>query len=96
MYLVLGRPAYNNVDAAHLLSNHDRPRSQSCATDSRDGEELAKTLDKARPANDVALDFDLGVDVVQIASGLEGMVAEDEKTLHGLLITSLLDIPVTC
>ena len=69
-YNVLDRSAtYNDINTAHLLSNHDSPRCQSRTTDSRDGEELAKALEVVGITDDVRLDFDLGIDVVEISGG---------------------------
>jgi hypothetical protein len=51
------------------LGDHHGPAGESGAADAGDGEELAEALDVAGVTHDLALDFDLGVDVVQVASG---------------------------
>ena len=60
---------YDDIDTAHLLSNHHSPRGQCRTTDPRDREELAKAFEVVGFTDEVRLDFDLGIDIVEISSG---------------------------
>lgn len=83
----------NDVDTAHLLSNHHHERSESSATQTRDGEQLNEALNVVGAAKNLPLNLQLSVDVVEITSGLERVVTELEKRLHGLLVLVLLHVP---
>lgn len=84
----------SRLTSAQLLGQHDSERSEGSATDTRDREELeeashivAAVLDKFR------FDAQLGVDVEEIASGLQLGVAEALERLVRLGVLALLDVP---
>lgn len=70
-----GRVEGYNVDTAHLLRQHNGEGSQGGAADTRDCEELDEAGEVVALADDIRLLQDLGVNVVQITSGLEGSVS---------------------
>jgi len=60
---------HDNVDAAHLLGNHDGEGGQGRPAHPRNGEQLAKPLQIPAPADDAGLNLNLGVDVVEVSGG---------------------------
>lgn len=66
----------DDVDAAHLLGDHDDEGGESCAADAGDGEELSEAADVGGLADYSFLDLDLRVDVVEVASSLKFMMAQ--------------------
>ena len=82
-----------DVDAAHLLGEHDSEGGEGGAADAWDGEELDESGDVVAFADDVCFFLDLGVDVVQITGGLEGCVPEPAEGAEGVGVAALLDVP---
>lgn len=70
-----GRIKCDNVDATHLLGNHDRERRQGGATHTRNCEELDKTGGVRALSNDMALNLKHGVNLVHVAGGLNRVVS---------------------
>ena len=70
-----GRVEGDDVDAAHLLGEHDDPGGEGGAPDARDGEEFDEAGDVVAVADDGGFFDDLRVDVVEVAGGLEGGVS---------------------
>ncbi|KAL9115162.1 MAG: hypothetical protein Q9227_000956 [Pyrenula ochraceoflavens] len=60
----------------HLLGDHYDKRSQRCAPDARDGEELEETLDIGAVTNDFCFNLNLRIDGVKIARCKQVMVPE--------------------
>lgn len=83
----------NDVDTAHLLSNHDNERRQGRTTNPGDGEELDATLEVVRLADDLCFDLKLRMNVVEVTSCLHGAEAKPNKRLPGLAVAILLDEP---
>ena len=83
----------NDVDTAHLLSQHDHERGESGATDARDREELDETGDIVAFANDVGFFQDLRVDVVEVAGRLKRGVSETTEGLERFIVATFLDVP---
>ena len=54
----------NDVDTAHLLSNHDSERRQGRASHSRNCKEFDEASEVVALADDILLDLDLRIDVV--------------------------------
>ena len=73
-----------------MLSNHDGEGGECCSSHTGNGEELDEAGDIVALSNDFILNFELAVNVVQVARGLEGVVAKPEKGLVGLRISVLL------
>ena len=71
-----GCVAYDDVDAAHLLGDHDGEGGEGRSSDTWDGEELDHALDVGCVADDVFLHLDLGVDVVQVSCSYQFVVSE--------------------
>ena len=65
------RTSGSSTHSTHLLSNHDREGCCRRTPDPRDGEQLDETLDKVVASKDTRLDFELSVNVVEIAAGLK-------------------------
>ena len=65
----------DDVDAAHLLGDHDGESGESGAADTGDGEELDEALGVVGTGQQLVLDFQLGVDVEHVAGDLDRMVA---------------------
>jgi hypothetical protein len=59
--------------------DHDHERCQRCTPDSRDGEELSESCNVVALADDIAFDFDLGINIVEISGCQELVVAEHQK-----------------
>jgi hypothetical protein len=68
----------DDVDTAHLLRNHDSERGKGRAANSRNGEELDKASYVVALADDGRLNFELFMDVIEIASCLERAVAKSQ------------------
>ena len=83
----------DDVDTAHLLSEHDHERRQSRAADTGDGEELDEAGDVVGVPDDVGLLLDLRVDVVQITGRLQRRVSQTAERAEGIGLTALLDVP---
>ena len=83
----------DDVDTAHLLSQHDRERSASCTSDTGNREELNEAGDIVALANDIGLLLNLGVDVVKITSRLEGGISETAERSESVGVSALLDVP---
>jgi hypothetical protein len=88
-----GRVEADDVDAAHLLGDHDDEGGEGCAADTRDGEELDGASDVVARADDFVLDLDLSVDVVEVAGGLEFSVAQTQQRLVCLAHLAISDVP---
>lgn len=75
----------DDVDTAHLLSNHDNTGSPSGAPDARNGEELKEASEDVVGLCEASLlgkDFLLvedTLDVVEISGGLKGRVSESQE-----------------
>lgn len=80
----------DDVDTAHLLSNHDCERSQGGPTDSWDSEELDEAGEDVVIADNLVLNLNLGVNVVQITSSLDRILAKNLQRLESLLVSILL------
>ena len=83
----------DDVDAAHLLRQHDGEGRQRGAAHARDGEELDKAGHVVGFADDVAFFLDLGENVVKVARGLELRVAESAERLEGVTVAAFFDKP---
>jgi hypothetical protein len=77
----------------HLLGNHYDESSEIWASNTGNGEQLNETADESTAMNDLALDLQLGMDVVDIPCHLYGVVSEQHHGLPCLLIAVLLHIP---
>ena len=71
-----------DIDATHLLSNHDSPRGEGSAPHSGDGEELDESTEVGAVTDDFGFFEDLRVDVVEIAGSLEAGIAETAEGLE--------------
>ena len=78
---------------AHLLRNHDDERSQGCATNSRDCEELDAALQVVRLPDNLCFHLKLSVNVVKISSRLYGAETKSQKRLPGLAVPVFFDQP---
>jgi hypothetical protein len=83
----------------HLLRDHDHKGSQSRTSDTGDGEQLDEASEEvSMRGNSRLLDEDvflneLGVDIVEIASGLERAISKSEQSLVCLCVTTFLHQP---
>jgi hypothetical protein len=66
----------DDVDAAHLLSNHHNERGNRRAAHSGNGEKLGEATDVAGATLDGELRLEHDVDVVEVSRGLELVVAK--------------------
>lgn len=80
----------DNVDTAHLLRNHHGERGEGGTTDSGNGEQLHESGDVVTLPNDLLLNFELGMDVVEIASRLEWVVSQPQQRFVRFSIFVLL------
>lgn len=75
----------NDVDAAHLLSNHHNARRPGCSSNSRNGEEFNKSgkevtvRGNGRGRNHGVFGFKLGVNEVQVSGGLQRCATQTQK-----------------
>lgn len=69
----------NDVNAAHLLGNHDREGCEGSTTNAGDGKELDEAGNVVTLPDDGLLDFKLRVDIVQISRRLQRVVTEPEE-----------------
>ncbi len=83
----------DNVNATHLLGDHDRPGGKAGATYARNSEKLGEATDIVRLANNFLLNQNLSIDVVEIASCLDRVLAQAEERVVGVAEAPLLDIP---
>ena len=66
----------NNVDTAHLLSQHHSERGAGGTSDTGNSEQFDEAGNVVALANDVGLLLDLGLNVVEITSSLERGVSK--------------------
>ncbi len=83
----------DDVDAAHLLGQHDCEGGTGRAADTGDGEEFDEAGDVVAAADDVGFFLDLSVDVVEITGGLERGVSETAQRTEGVCVSALFDVP---
>lgn len=74
-----GRVEGDDVDAAHLLGQHDHERGEGGATHAGDGEEFHEARDVVALPNNRRLLDDLSVDVIQVTSSLEVRVSQPDQ-----------------
>ena len=80
----------DDVDATHLLGDHDGEGGQGRATDTGNGEELGEACEVIAAADDFALNFELDVDVIHVSGCLKGVVTELKEGAEGLWVFVLL------
>lgn len=83
----------DDIRTAHLLSQHDDKRSKSGTSDSGNGEKFDEASDVIAAAFDLGFFHDLGVDVVEITSSLDGCVSKPGQRFICVCISAFLDIP---
>ena len=83
----------DDIDTAQLLRNHDHERRQCCAANTRDGEELDELTEIVALSHDIGFNLELGMDVVQVASGLELSVTESFQRLVSVQVAAFLNVP---
>ena len=83
----------DDVDAAHLLGQHDGEGGEGGAAHTRHGEELLEALGVVGLADDLVLDLELRADVVDVARDLDLVVAELQHGVPGLRVPALLHVP---
>ena len=83
----------NDIDTAHLLSQHDGEGSTRCTSDAGNGEKFDEAGNVVALANDICLLLNLRVDVVQITSGLKRSVAETAERSESVGVAALFDVP---
>ena len=83
----------DDVDTAHLLGQHDGEGGACRPAHTGNGEKLDEAGDVVGAADDVGFFLDLGVDVVQIARGLEGRVAQAAEGAESIGVAALFDVP---
>lgn len=83
----------HDVDAAHLLSDHDDKGAQRGSPHARDGKELDEALAVRRGADGLLFQLHLHVCAVEITSGLQGRVAETTEAEERLRVPLLLEKP---
>ena len=79
----------DDVDAAHLLCNHNGEGGQGCSSNSWDCEELDETSNVVAVPDDFPFDFKLAVDIVQVSGCLKGAVSQLQERSIGLWIAVL-------
>ena len=82
-----------NWTTYHLLSDHDDEAGKGSAPHARNGEQLSKACEVVGLAHDTGLNLQLAVHVVEVAGGLDLMVAETQEGLVRFLVAVLLHIP---
>jgi hypothetical protein len=87
-----GRVKCDDVDTTHLLCNHDGKGSDVGPTDSGDGEGLAEPSEVVGVSDKLVLDAQLCMDILNIPSHLDCVVAQNQHTLPGIGI-SVLHVP---
>lgn len=83
----------DDVDTAHLLGQHDSEGSARRPAHAGDGEKFDEAGDVVGAADDVGFFLNLGVDVVQIAGGLEGCVAQAAEGAESVGVAAFFDVP---
>lgn len=79
--------------SAHLLGQHDDSRGEGGPAKARSSEELDEAREKGALADDLALNLELAVDRVHVASSLERSVPKALERSPGLEVSSLLHTP---
>lgn len=79
--------------SAHLLRQHDGMRSQSSASNSRDGEQLGNPSKESRRLGKLGLLDILVMNGVKIPSGLQFAETETFERTESLLVATLFDEP---
>ena len=88
-----GRVEGDDVDAAHLLANHDCKCGEGGPTDAGDGKELAETSNIVVLAQDMVLDLQLCVDVINVASYLNRIISQLDHRFPRVGISIFLHQP---
>ena len=83
----------DDVDAAHLLGDHDGEGGEGGAAHAGDGEELDEALVVAAVAKELDFEFELRVDVEDVARDLERVVAEFGHGHPGFCVPVLFHVP---
>jgi len=94
-----GRIESDDVDAAHLLCDHDNTGGLGGSSNARDREQLHEASEEVSVGgNGGFLDKnvllnELSMNVVEVSSCLQGRVAETEQRFEGLRVFPLLHQP---
>jgi hypothetical protein len=83
----------NNVDATHLLGDHDNKRGQGGSSQAGDGEEFDNSPNIGGTVYDLPLNFELSMDIVEVPSCLDRVMAKAEQRLHCFWVAVLLHVP---
>ncbi|KAL9099544.1 MAG: hypothetical protein Q9163_004976, partial [Psora crenata] len=83
----------DDVDAAHLLGQHDGEGCSRRPADARDGEEFDEAGEIITATDDIGFFLDLRMDIVEVPSGLERGVAETAEGAEGFGVETLFNIP---
>lgn len=77
----------------HLLSNHDCESSQIGAAHAGNGKQFHEAASVVALAQDLALELQLGVNSVHVASALDVVVSELDHGLPSIVVTTFLHEP---
>jgi len=77
----------------HLLSDHDNEAGKCGASHTRNGKQLSKACEVVGLAHDAGLNLQLAVDVVEVTSGLDLVMAETQEGLVRFFVAVLLHVP---
>lgn len=80
----------DDVDTAHLLTDHDDEGSERGSANTGDSEQLDETGHVVALSNDITLDFQLRVDIVEVGSSLDWVVSKLEERFERLCVSILL------
>ena len=83
----------DDVDTAHLLGQHDSEGSAGRPAHTRNSEEFDEARDIVGAADDVGFFLDLGVDIVEIAGGLERCVAQAAERAESIGVAAFFNVP---
>lgn len=83
----------DDIDAAHLLSNHDNEGGEGSAAHTWNGEELIEAREVSRAFEDDHLLLQLSMNVVKVSCSLKFAIAKTDKRLVCVSVSTLLHVP---
>lgn len=81
------------VRTTHLLRDHDGERRQVSPSDSRNSKQLGEPFEVVGLSDEFLFDFELGVDVKDVAGDLDGIVPQQKHGFPGLRVAVLFHVP---
>lgn len=83
----------DDVDTAHLLSEHNGESSPSCSLDTGNDEQFLQSSEEAVSLENLGFFIELSADVVEISRSLERGESQSEERLVSLGVSTFLQEP---